>query len=300
MNGSFSSTKSPWSPSVFSKVFNRYRSHPLAETATSPPVSESSQSSSELHKSSSIRTPSSRKSCETPDNKIHHCLTIGNLCLLCWAVQSIINCYLLFSSGIRRPERFEHEQLVRVWHHNGQKHQAYVALLDTGCGENFISKVLVEELKLVQTKCDLLPFTGVDGRDFTVDHFVRPRWEFYDRRGSHRDFHFFVVSKLPRDIHVVLGRIAQKQLGVDLYIHDGACVAQEDSLDLPTKEKEQRQRQLQALDVTASQTKRRQDLDAQHTSLIQRRNAANVSKETSSVNPTSQKVGAGSCDVQKR
>ena len=164
--------------------------------------------------------------------RIHLCLTIGNLCVLCWAAQSIIDCYLFFSSRIRRPERFEHKQLVRVWHLHGHKYQAYIALLDTGSSENFISKSLVDELKLEETKFDPLSFTGVGGRTFMVDHLVRPIWEFSDRKGWHQDFHFFVVSELPRDIHMVLGRIAQKQLRIDLYIHDGVCVAQEDSLGL--------------------------------------------------------------------
>ena len=66
---SFSSTKSPLSPSVFSKDGCQYRTHPLAETATSPSVSGPLQSLSELQKSSSIQIPSSRKSCEAPDKK---------------------------------------------------------------------------------------------------------------------------------------------------------------------------------------------------------------------------------------
>ena len=66
---SSSSTKSPLPPSIFSENGTQCRTHPLAETATSLSVSEAPQSLSELEKSSSIRTPSSRKYCRTPDNK---------------------------------------------------------------------------------------------------------------------------------------------------------------------------------------------------------------------------------------
>ena len=81
---------------------------------------------------------------------------------------------------------------------------------------------------------------------------------------------------------------------IDMIIDTTACTG------LPDKEKEQRQRQLQALDATASQTKRRRDLDAEHASLIQRRNASNASTEMKVVNPTLQEATAGSSDVQKR
>ena len=121
-------------------------------------------------------------------------------------------------------------QSVNVQDFNGQHKTMYLALLDTGARRSLISRSIVDECNLGVTNHTPVLLKGVDGQCSTVQESVKPTWEFSGWTGWHNDIVFGVVSQLPTDIDMILGQIAQEQLGINLYICDSACVAQEDSL----------------------------------------------------------------------
>ena len=217
-------------------------------------------------------------------------------------------------------------QLVNVWHHGDRdperKPEVYLAEIDTGTSENFISRSAVEKLNLEITRKDPITFSPF-GDTFEVSESVQPKWQFRGRSKVHDDFRFWVVPKISGDTKMLLGNIAKDQLGIHLRAYENALVAHEDRegsfypfllrtlslivnlsayIGLSTLD-QQKKRDRQARDVTASQAKTRQRLEAEHKRLVQQMNAANAANAVNVTKPrdsTSQKNATGLSNNQRQ
>lgn len=214
-----------------------------------------------------------------------------------------------------RDKKLAEEQVVRVWHKNGNEYETLVALIDTGCDENLILDSVVGKLGLDKMKTVLRPLKGINGQIVKVSELVQPCWKFEEGSRRHQEFRFFIVSNLPGP-SMVLGNIAREELGIHLRIASKALIAHGDPegsiylfslqmtssitntsahTDLSTLEQQQQKHNEAAHDATESQSRRRQMIAAQRAETYQRVAAANTTKTTmTQQGSTSQKDAAGS------
>ena len=133
---------------------------------------------------------------------------------------------MCFRDHNRDTETISHNQLVTIWHSNGQERECYLGLLDTGTSGNFICRSVVQELELGIIDRGTTNVTAFD-HTFTVNERVQPKWQFkkYPRPNPHEDFEFFVVPRIPDNIDIVLGNVARLTLGITLSASSNALVA---------------------------------------------------------------------------
>ena len=108
-----------------------------------------------------------------------------------------------------------HFQLVRVWHSNGEDHEWYGALLDTGTDDNLISRAIVGALNLKVRNMKPIKLTSF-GHTFTVSEYVQPRWQFKLGRHRQENFRFLVNTQLFDNIDMIVGNVAMHELGIEL------------------------------------------------------------------------------------
>ena len=114
---------------------------------------------------------------------------------------------------------------MKVWHSSDEYYQTYIAVIDTGSNESFISRAIVEQLHLDTSRTEPASFTPLGGLDLRVSERVQPSWQFDIGSRRHHQFPFFVVPELPGDIDMLLGNIPRQELGISL--SSGALVVHE-------------------------------------------------------------------------
>ena len=216
----------------------------------------------------------------------------------------------LFSSHKSQNRIVEPQQLVRVWHRNGRRHIEYSLLIDTGTVENFILRSLVEELELDITRSAPKNFTALNNYQFKVDECVQPRWQFIEGSKQHDVFRFWIIPALPNGMEILLGNVTRRKLHMHISILGTALIAHKDyegsfykclsrilsliintiaSIDLSTRDQQQKQRERQARDAIARQTKQQQTVEETHAALIRERATGKARKTMKPRSPASQK-----------
>lgn len=216
--------------------------------------------------------------------------------------------------------KIETLQIVTLWHRSGHWLKSFLALFDTGTHENFIAQSVVDELDFDIEQFPPRSLEGMEKRTYIVNKRVRPILQFEIGSVQHNEFGFWVTPNLPGDIRLVLGNIARKELGIELWAGGSLLIAHEafegllislplpglkqiidanDWLDVSTLNQQQRKLERQAQDITLSQTKTRQELQARHSDLVRNIAAANATRNIQSEASTSRKNAAGSSNDRR-
>ena len=210
-------------------------------------------------------------------------------------------------------KEFERDEFVRVWHHSGRWYRDMrIALIDTGSDENFIRGSLAEELELVTRRVRPVSLRPLGPR-FEVSELVRPTWQFHGDSSRYQDYEFFVIPDIPGPRDMLLGDIARRELGIVLQQSRLALPVHEDyegmfqpllsrtfvidgnhSIGPSTADQQQRLRERQERDATASQTKRRQDTIARHEEMVRKRATADAANRVEPQYPTLRRDAFGS------
>ena len=128
---------------------------------------------------------------------------------------------------------FPSEQPVVIWGRSSwglfyQPVGYYQALFDSGTSVNFIVHWVAEELNL-QTQPlhsdDVKAYGLIGGQEYLVSCSVQPTWRLHCGRRRYQEFRFFVVEALPNDLHLVVGDVASKEMGIHLRANKAALVA---------------------------------------------------------------------------
>ena len=121
-----------------------------------------------------------------------------------------------FRDSFRHPDIRSRFQVVIVWHSNGEDNESYGALLDTGTDKSLITRALVWDLNLEIKKMEEPIILTSFGHTFTVSEYVQPRWKFKKGEYLQEDFRFLVYTELVKDIDMIVGNIAMRELGINL------------------------------------------------------------------------------------
>ena len=190
-----------------------------------------------------------------------------------------------------------HQQLVQVWLRNGSPYKYYLALLDTGSNESFVSSSVVKEQDLDAERIVPKTVNLLDNKAITVNELVKPKWQFSIGSKQHDNFGFYVVSNLPLGLDMVLGNKILLELGISLSSSRSALVAHADNeglfylsslrnpsliinesaaIELSTLKEQQQKGERQARDASANDAKWQQYLKARHEELVKEKAAANA------------------------
>ena len=268
---------------------------------------------------SKSRTKQSSGSTDSPsisslfsNNDIHNCVHPSITTITSFSTSKVEN------SEPGQLVRVDPDQLVRVWSRNGRNYKTCIVLIDTGADENFIRRSVVRELDIVIQKSPiLLGLETLGSHKFKVGEYVRPTWQFEDERKQHQNDSFSILTEMPDDIDMVLGRLASQDLDIQLFKPRRALVAYEDwqgsfypfssrmsglisnvtaCIGLSTQEREKQQLERQTRDGDASRAKMRQELAARRAHLRRKRDAENAPKKMKPEDSTSKKDATGSAD----